>query len=178
MIRKLSVASIAGNFTKRSATYVSLASIHHLTGNKDDAGGTKCTTAAAWDSINLEKSPTMESDDTTMSRLSVIKDENIPFDGKYVPLTSKKSDSSPVGSLKRLATLRGKKSWQPNGPRIITPPLRNSSANSLNHIRTTPVSESPFDGDENKQQPKHSLWAKAAGMNKGIYADGIRGFFR
>lgn len=178
MIRKLSVASIAGNFTKRSASYVSLANIHNPADDKHDFHSTKFTNAEGWEGTVLEKSSTVESDDTTMSRLSVIKDENLPFDEKIVSLTGTINGSSPVGTLKRLATLRVKKSRQPNGSRMITPLLRTSSANSVNQIPAAPVSESPCESDENKHQPKHSLWAKAAIMNRGIYADGIRGFFR
>jgi hypothetical protein len=178
MIRKLCVASIACNFKKRSASYVSLASIHHPADDKHEVANTKCTYAEGLKSTVLEKSSTVASDDTTVSRLSVIKDENILLDEKLVSFTAMTNGSSPVGTFKRLATLRAKKSWQPSGSRIITPPLRTSSANSVNQIRTTPVSESPCEGDENKNQSKHGLWAKAAGMNRGIYADGIRGFFR
>jgi hypothetical protein len=177
MIRKLSVAGIANNFTKRSASYASLASIHHPADEKYDVDSTKCTYAEGRESI-LEESSTAESDDTTGSRLSIIQDENLPFEEKSVSLTSAVNGNSPVGTLKRLATLRAKMSCQPNVSRVITPPLRTSSANSVNQIRATPVSESPCEGNENKHQPKHSLWAKAAGMNRVMYADGIRGFFR
>jgi hypothetical protein len=178
MIRKLSVASIANNFTKRSASYVSLASIHHPTDEKHDVDSTKGTYAKGYEGIVLEKSAIGESDDTMVSHLSIIQDENFPSEEKVVSLKSTSNGNSPVGTLKRLATLRAKKSWQPNGSRIITPPLRNSSANSVNQIRAAAVSESPCEGNENKYHSKHSLWAKAAGMNKGIYTDGIRGFFR
>ena len=178
MIRKLSVASIANNFTKRSASYVSLASIHHPTDEKDDVDSTKGTYAEGCEGIVLEKSATEESDHTTVSRLSIIQDENLPFNEKVVSLTSVINGNSPVGTLKRLVTLRANKSWQPNGSRNITPPLRTSSANSVNQIRAAPTSESPCEGNENKHQSKQSLWAKAAGMNRGIYTDGIRSFFR
>jgi hypothetical protein len=178
MIRKLSVASIANNFTKRSASYASLASIHHPADEKHDVDSTKCTYAEGREGIVLEESSTVESDNTTVSRLSIIQDENLPFEEKSVSLTSAANGNSPVSTLKCLATLRSKKSWQPNGSRVITPPLRTSSANSVNQTRATSVSESPCEGNENKHQPKHSLWAKAAGMNRVMYADGIRGFFR
>ncbi len=178
MIRKLSVASIAGNFTKRSVSYVNLASIHHPADDKHEVESSKDIYAGGWESVILEKSSTVESDDTTVSRLSVIKDEIIQLDEKVVCLTGATNGSSPVGTLKRLATLRAKKSLQPNGSRVITPPLRTSSANSINQTRTASINGSPWEGDENKYQPKHSLWAKAAGMNRGIYVEGIRGFFR
>jgi hypothetical protein len=178
MMRKLSVASIASNFTKRSASYISLASIHYPADDKDDVDSTKCTYAKGWEGTVLEKSSTEESDDATVSRLSIIHDENLPFEEKVVSLASPINGSSPVGTLKRLATLRVKKSWQPNGSRMITPPLRTSSANSVNQFRIQPVGDSSCEGNENKHQLKNSIWAKAAGMNRGMYADGIRGFFR
>lgn len=179
MIRKLSVASIAGNFTKRSASHVSLATVRCPADDKDDVDSAKYTLAEGWKGIGLEKSSTEESDDTTVSRPSIIKAENLPLDEMVVIATDRIINSSPAGTLKRLATLRVKKSWQPNGSRMTTtPPLRASSANSVNQARIKSVSEASFEGEENMQQPKHSLWAKAAGMNMGIHADGIRGFFR
>jgi len=178
MIRMLSVASIASNITKRSASYVNLANIHHPTDEKHDIESPKCAHAEGWESNFLEKSSIGESDDTTVSRLSIIQDENAPFEENIRSPTSATNGSSPVGTLKRLATLGVKKSWQPNGSRIITSPLRTSSTNSINQIQTAPISDTPCEGSENKHQPKHSLWAKAADMNRVMYADGLRGFFR
>lgn len=178
MMRKLSVASIASNFTKRSGSYISLAGIHHPVDDVPDVDSTKSPEAGGWASIVPEASSAGESDSATVSRLSVIPDENFSFDEKMISLTDMTHNSSPVGTLKSLATLRVKKSWQPDGSRIITPPLRTSSANSIRQIRTIPVNDSPYKGNENKNQFKHSIWAKATGMNRGVSTEGIRAFFR
>jgi hypothetical protein len=128
-----------------------------------------------------------ETEDAPMSRLSVIQDEkeNImqdPFENP--PALFNARNESPVGTMKRLATLKVKKSWGSDGQRIITPSLRTSSANSLNQNRTASmptVANLPIE-EENICQVstvrKHEKRGKVVGLNRGIMVEGIRGFFR
>lgn len=173
MMRKLSVASITSNFTKRSGGYVSFAATHHPADDKR-VDYSKCPHAEGWQSIVPESCSNEVSDDAMVSRLSVIQDENFPFEEKFISLTNTTSSTSPTSALKRLATLNIKKSLQPDGSCIIIPPLRTSSANGVRQIRAPAVCE----GNENKPQLKHSRWAKATGMNRGVSTEGIRAFFR
>jgi hypothetical protein len=180
MMRKLSVASIASNFTKRSGSLASLTSIQRPA----DADGeyehpnSKNSYVGEWDVIVPENSSTVEFDEAPKSRLSIIQDEMSPLGGKSQVLTNTTHGGSSVGTMKRVATLRTTTDPQSKGPRNITPPLRTSSANSMRNTRTLSVSASPFEGSENRSQQKHSRWTKAAGLSRGLSTDGIMGFFR
>jgi hypothetical protein len=179
MMRKLSVASITSNFSKRSASFTSLASVHRPTDERHEDDAAKTPYAGGWESIVRRTSSTDASEDATTSRLSVIQDENSPLDEKNQDFANSAKAESPVSTLKRLATLRMKRSWQPDGSRMITPPLRTSSANSMKRTRTPPVIESPCEGNENNQpQLKHSMWAKATALNRSTYGEGFKGFLR
>jgi hypothetical protein len=157
---------------------VSLSSAHRAADEKREAVCVKHPYPQGFESIVLDASSAAGSDDTSTSRLSIIQDENSPFDEKAPPMTDTKHACTPPGTLKRLATLRGKKSWEPEGARVITPPLRASSASSLSNNRTLPATESPYEGNENQHQMKYNIWTKAAGINKITYTEGIRNFFR
>ena len=192
MMRKLSVASIASNFTKRSG---SMASLHKAA--EDDAcaeiEASKATLSRSED-YSSETIPLPDVDDHTRSRLSIIQDEkeNIRDDSfESLPGVAFGQNDSPAGTMRRLATLNVKRSWVNDGQRIITPPLRTSSANSLNQNRTTTLStvtDMPVEEKEHMPQvqhvekasaaPKHSKWGKGVGKNRAIVADGIRNFFR
>jgi hypothetical protein len=193
MIRKLSVASIASNFAKRSG---SMASLHKAA--EDDASAeteTSKSTLARSEDLSGETISMPDVDDlTTRSRLSIIQDEKENIrDGSFesLPGVPFGQNDSPAGTLRRLATLKVKRSWGTDGQRIITPPLRTSSANSLNQNRTTTLStvtDMPIEKKENMPQiqtaqtapaaSKHSKWGRGVGKNRAVVAEGIRNFFR
>ncbi|TVY19858.1 Phosphatidylinositol 3,4,5-trisphosphate-dependent Rac exchanger 1 protein [Lachnellula arida] len=184
MMRKLSVASIASNFTKRSS---SMASLHKTT--EDDL--TNETDSPARVDHILINVP-MEIDDSARSRLSMIPDEreNVLKDSfETLPGLQVGAIGSPASSLNRLAALKSKKSWRNDGHRIITPPLRTSSANSVNQIRTPPASlitDSSIEDKENipraksvsaeSQKPERK--GKGHGRSSRIVPGSIRSFFR
>ena len=189
MMRKLSVASIASNFTKRSG---SLASLHKTT-EDDDAGKCDCQ---RYDQLFSEPSPTLEKDDPMMrSRLSIIQDEkeNIQrkesCDGLVMMMSG--SNGSPASTLRRLATLKVKSSWAHDGQRIITPPLSTSSANSVNQSRVTllsTVTDLAVDEKESISSAQyvrtpHSIHktgkrSKVIGKGREVVVEGIRSLFR
>jgi len=86
--------------------------------------------------------------------------------------------------------LKIKTGWTPDGQRIITPPLRTSSANGMNQNRTA-ASFSTIDilAEEKENVPqtvqvpvekpqKNSKWGKVNGKNRAVVAEGIRNLFR
>lgn len=193
MMRKLSVASIASNFTKRSA---SIASLHRAAEEEALAEGEmqKYSPPRA-DHNSSESWKQGEMDETTRSRLSVIQDEkeNLKEDSlENLPNMKFGPNGSPVGTMRRLATLKVKKSWAHDGQRIITPPLRTSSANSLNQNRNaTPLSTvtgTVMEEKENMVQSttaetkftpqKLKKWGKGNGKNRSVVTEGIRNLFR
>jgi hypothetical protein len=131
-----------------------------------------------------------EVQDLIKSRLSVIQDEkeNLQKDSvESLPAITVGSDDSPASTLRRFATTKIKSSWAPDGQRIITPPLRTSSANSLNQSRATSLSMAADVPTEEKENvPRATATRKASthgkrsrGMGKnGAMAEGIRSFFR
>jgi hypothetical protein len=191
MMRKLSVASIASNFTKRSG---SIASLHRAAEEDALAEAESHKTSPRAEHTSSESVPP-EIDEMTRSRLSVIHDEkeNNPQDSfENLPNMKFGPNGSPVGTMRRLATLKVKKSWAHDGQRIITPPLRTSSANSVNQNRTvTPLStvtDMVMEEKENVLQTKpvevtntpqkERKWGKGPGRNRSVVAEGIRNFFR
>lgn len=193
MMRKLSVASIASNFTKRSG---SIASLHRAA--EEDAlaeDEVKKTSPPRAEHSSSESIKPGEIDEMTWSRLSVIQDEkeNIQTDSfENHPNMKLGPNGSPGGTMRRLATLKIKRSWAHDGQRIITPPLRTSSANSVNQNRTaTPlytVADVANEDKENVAQvksveatvtpQKQSKRGKGTGKNRSVVAEGIRNFFR
>ncbi|PBP19580.1 hypothetical protein BUE80_DR009600 [Diplocarpon rosae] len=206
MMRKLSVASIASNFTKRSGSMASL----HMTAEDDESGEyeiTKGTPSRA--QCRSEPSLLMDMEDPTRSRLSIIQDEkenilqSVSCENLPSAVLPGAVNGSPTNTLRRLATLKVK-SWSHDGHRIITPPLRTSSANSvpINRIQPTPMStvtdltmEEKGEDKENMPQvtPKNDAMGvggpgrqgkkekvRGLGIGKGRtgVAEGIRNFFR
>jgi hypothetical protein len=193
MMRKLSVASIASNFTKRSGSMASL----HRTAEDDESGEAKVLkgTPARNENNSSESSQYKGLDDLTRSRLSVIQDEkeNIQQrDSFETPRSlSPAANGSPASTLRRLATLKVKKSWGPDGQRMITPPPRTSSANSVSQSRVTSLSTVTDLGTEEKENipqvqsaqtaatpQKQGKKAKGIGMSRAVVAEGIRNLFR
>jgi hypothetical protein len=193
MMRKLSVASIASNFTKRSGSMASL----HRTAEDDESGEMDMlrATPVSAEHNSSETSQYKELDDPTRSRLSVIQDEkeNIQQQDSFdTPRAlTPGTNGSPASTLRRLATLKVKSSWGPDGQRIITPPLRTSSANSVNQSRVTPLSTVTDLATEEKENIRQAQSAQAAstsqkqgkkvkgmGMSRAVVAEGIRNLFR
>jgi hypothetical protein len=191
MMRKLSVASIASNFTKRSGSMASL----HKTTEDDESGGNGMLRSGAADQNSSETSPQLEVDDLPGSRLPIIQDEkeNLQKTDSLESLLGLAcgANGSPAETLRRLATLKVKTGWGNDGQRIITPPLRTSSANSVSHTRVTPLS-TVVDltiGDKENISPaqsvhvketaqKRSKKSKGIGMNRAVVAEGLRNLFR
>lgn len=163
MMRKLSVASIASNFTKRSGSVASL----HATTEDDEATDHDIPKVTPRRLRSDSTIPAYEADDSTKSKLSVIHDvkENVIHNNSVEHLGSLTSapNDSPVTSIRRLTTMKVK-SWSHDGQRIITPPLRTSSANSVHQSQgqvraTTPLSMSTItdtigEDKENSSQVK------------------------
>ncbi|CAL3962345.1 unnamed protein product [Diplocarpon coronariae] len=206
MMRKLSVASIASNFTKRSGSLASL----HMTAEDDESGEcevTKGTPTRA--QCHSEPALMLDVEDLTHSRLSIIQDEkeNIQQSVSCENLSNGALPSavsgSPTNTLRRLATLKVK-SWSHDGHRIITPPLRTSSANSVpinrvhppptptvtdltiegrgedkeNMPQATPKSDAAGVGGPGKQGRKEKARGLGIGKGRAVVAEGIRNFFR
>ncbi len=192
MIRKLSVASIASNFTKRSGSMASL----HKTAEDDESAGYDLTKyrAARAEQHSNETILSSETEDLTKARLSIIQDEreNLPHESSSEKLPSFYSgpNASPAGTMRPLTTLSIKKSWGQDGQRIITPPLRTSSANSLNVNRTTSLSTVTHVVIEEKEnipqsqatQTSHTQKlekrTRGRGKSRSVVAEGIRNLFR
>ena len=193
MMRKLSVASIASNFTKRSGSMASL----HKTAEDDESGETDVMrfTPVRNENNSSESSQYKDLDAPTRSRLSVIQDEkentqyrnSLETPGTLSPV----ANGSPASTLRRLATLKVKTSWGPDGQRMITPPLRTSSANSVNQNRVTSLSTVTDLGTEEKENIPHvpsalaaatsqkqGKKAKGKGISRTVVTEGIRNLFR
>jgi len=191
MMRKLSVASITSNFTKRSG---SMASLHKTV--EDDSpteAELQKSPSARIDHTSSGAATFADVDDLTRSRLSIIQDEkeNLQHSSREGSSIKRSPNDSPIGTVRRLATLKAKTGWAPDGQRTITPPLRTSSANSVNQTKTTTFSATTDVLVEEKenvpqiaqitaaQKPrKNSKWGKGNGKNRAVVAEGIRNLFR
>jgi hypothetical protein len=188
MMRKLSVASITSNFTKRSD---SMASLQKAKENDSSVEvGAHKTPQAPTENGFSEVGTLPEADDTARSRLPVIQDEKENLHNESlesVPSNMVGSDDSSLETMHMFSTKNIKSSWGADGQRMITPPLRTSSANSLNHNRATLLSTgTEILSDEKENVPrgnpaptpsKHGRRGRGVGKNK-VMAEGIRSFFR
>jgi hypothetical protein len=135
MMRKLSVASITSNFTKRSGSMASM----HKTAEDGDFGEYDISIKGTFSNPDKHSSGQAYKPITGVDRLSIIQD------GKEIDIRNGSMDnmssvvkSSPAGTLHRLATLQASKTWCNDGQRVVTPPLRTSSRNQQHP--TTPRS--------------------------------------
>jgi hypothetical protein len=185
MMRKLSVASITSNFTKRSG---SVASLQKATEDDSSMEADAQKTSPAQDEHGSNEAVTQEADDMAPSRLSVIQDEKENLQNESpesVPSNMFESDDSPVGTMHAFTPRKIKSSWGGDGQRMTTPPLRTSSANSPNQNRARPLStEVPSEEKENVPQaqpalkaPRHGRRGRGVGKNR-VTVEGIRSFFR
>lgn len=189
MMRKLSVASITSNFTKRSGSMASL----HMTAEDDESSETDVLKSlpTRLEQQSSEASMYKDADDLTKPRLAVIQDEKEntqPSDSMETPRAlSPATNVSPASTLNRLATLKVKTSWGPDGQRTITPPMRTSSANSVSHTRITSLSTVANVGTEDKENVQQAECTppttqkqgkKGKGRNRDVVVEGFRNFFR
>lgn len=188
IMRKLSAASIASNFTKRSGSMASL----QLTTEDDESADHELPKVIP-KRPRSESAAVQEHEDPTKSKLSIIHDdkENM-YQNDSAENLATLANGSPSNTMRRLATMKVK-SWSHDGQRIITPPLRTSSANSVRQSQsqqraTTPLStvtDSTVEDEENhvKSQvsdtPQNaSKNKKSKGLGRAVVAEGIRNFFR
>ncbi|RDL36778.1 Uncharacterized protein BP5553_06130 [Venustampulla echinocandica] len=193
MIRKLSVASIASNFSKRSNSVSSLQKVAADGAVTDkEIVGPASTVPEGQSSSGMNGMP--EADDAAMSRLSVIQDQrnNIrrPSVDNILACASIPPESPP-STGKRMGTPTIKKSWGHEEQRITTPPLRTSSANSLSQKRTAARSsggDAPVEEKENIPQVQirpisqtlqpSAKRDKSSTKSSSMLSEGIRNFFR
>lgn len=215
MIRKLSVASIASNFSKRSTSQASTPAIDDDAGILASMTFAKSTNRAIQEesgssqaSEDPSKSVSLTEDDTKSLRndkVSIVAMDGVHSDKLDSDRSRSKSretsdtGSTPVSSIRRLATLKLKKSWHQsdgNGHRVIVSdyPLRASSANSLRlravESESRKTSGTPVTGTENethshpgtpdqdRDQSKQSKWTRAAVLQKGLSTGSIKNMFR
>lgn len=191
MMRKLSVASITSNFTKRSGNFASLTSLNRPSEEDHDD-------ARIYNPVNSADSSVRDKDSGETSedsqKLASIQDIDFQFDSlfdeKMVSLTKSPTVESTIGTMKRLATLRVKDVLQPDGNRNITPPLRTPSANSLNpqkmartasggsltQICASPASDASRES-ENQFPTKPARWVKGSGLHHLVSTESISRFF-
>jgi hypothetical protein len=190
MIRKLSVASITSNFTKRSASQTSLANLRHPGDEDFEIADNKVSYNGRYESIirgNSEAQSTTDSEVTSQSLDSGGREKDMQHGKNTIAHNSTERLDETLGTIRGLANIRTKKNWPLEGGRMMTSPLRSNSGN----VRTisgniVPVNEVPSTVDaagvgnekENHFTPKHTRWTKAAGLNKGLSADGLRSLFR
>jgi hypothetical protein len=194
MMRKLSVASIASNFTKRSGSMASL----RRTAEDEESQEVEDQRRADQHLSGMILSS--ENDDLTKSQLSIIPDEkeNVSrndsltdsFDRSRTYISA--TNGSPAASLRPAVLLGVKKSWTTDIQRIITPPLRTSNANSASLVRTTSLStithsmimedKENIPGSSNVQTllPETKLVKRSKVIRKGrsAVAEGLRSLFR
>lgn len=188
MIRKLSVASITSNFTKRSGSQPSLVSVHHSLDKDFDVTDTKSSPYIAGNqsSLNLQESHSVagsEDEEAVPLQLSIADNDTLhnPEAAFNTPVYNGTSnENSPASTMRRLATLRIHRSFLNDGRRNITPPLRTSSVNSVRITRIPSGQNTPLDTreKENQFQPMHSRWPKTASLTAGLSTEGLRGMFR
>ncbi|RDW84977.1 Dbl-containing protein [Coleophoma cylindrospora] len=173
MMRKLSVASIASNFTKRSGSLASLykAAEEDAFPDTEPKLPRRDYNYSETDATTLETAPSYE--EKPVSSPILDSDDGL-------------SHQSSSASLKRLATLKFKAGWGPDGQRIVTPPLRTSSANSAAYSKPTTASTMIDVAGEDKENNTESQLdikqlrekkSKGAVRNR-LMAEGIWNFFR
>jgi hypothetical protein len=191
MMRKLSVASIASNFTKRSG---SIASLHRAAEDDSPIENDK-NVVNRDENTSITAATVAEAGDMTKPRLSIIQDEKENFQHesiKSLPSSLYGLESGQYGTMRNSAPLKLKNSWAPDGQLMITPPLRTSSANSTTRGKIgtlVTVSVIAAEDKENEQVPqppqgqatekgqKSGIWAKGVGKNR-VMGEGIRSIFR
>jgi hypothetical protein len=157
MIRKLSVASITSNFTKRSGNAVSPQATT-VPASEDNSDGKAAIPDNGASSPVLSKVPetTAGNNQTTATINDLDLQFDTLFDEKMTSLTTPPvNDSSPIGTMKRLAALRVKNVLQPEkNRRPVSSPItprkvslgrktmaRAASGGSIGYRSASPLSE-------------------------------------
>lgn len=184
MMRKLSVASITSNFTKRSG---SMASLQRTLDDESLADiETPKPLLATFEDNSSEETPSSKLDDTSMLPSFLINGEKENAPKHFIDPHTNVTAGSPLGAVRRLATLKVKTIWAPDGQSIIIPPLRTSSANGSPHNRITSWSagaDSTTEKDDFSQSPQAiptsgEMRVQRNYMWKGSGKRGIRNLFR
>lgn len=194
MMRKLSVASITSNFSKRSA---SIASLRSPVEGYEQAKSTQTMVGGP---------PTQRSFDPIAQQdsfLQIIQDSAIFQDDKENFLNSKSVETLlllPTTPTKIIETGaehiskgKGEKTWIRDGYRIITPPLRTSSTTSVKPVRAISLSTvtdsqcaeqnslsplMPMPSINSSDKPPRRSKSKALGIKKGVVTGGFKNLFR
>ncbi|KAI1007815.1 hypothetical protein K3495_g425 [Podosphaera aphanis] len=191
MMRKLSVASIASNFTKRSG---SMASMPKTAEDEDSPRSDKPKSASSITKTEI-KSP--DSCDKLWSQYPIIQDEkeNLSHKESFENLRAMifGINSSFISST-RDKSLKFKKSWALDCHRIITPSSHTSSTGSINHHKlvTLPAPVPIQATNDAIEKNKHNIihWGmvgtlqkdckkvKVSGKGRSGVSGSIRSFFR
>lgn len=197
MMRKLSVASIASSFAKRSNSVASISKlvVDDDTGEKQESmhHGHSSKLCKA-ESTNVEHGPDDEIDETTKARLPKIDDDIEVTSTVSAPATPMLNPAKifvhadPMGQL-RLGRGQIPGDTFPSRPTV----LRTASGNNLPRIRGAPIASkrspcpSERDGRDHQDRapkaPKLShkasmRWGKVGALNREDLVQGIRSFFR
>lgn len=196
MMRKLSVASIASNFSKRSVSSASTRTSAATSGAQPNDAQHMPSDARAKDRIPAHRSmDTLRQAQTPKPKITIFQfeKENNFRAGSTESLFALRAPSGSPGTRK-VSPLQAKKSYIRDGDRMITPPLRTSSANSALPLRISSLStvaDSQF-ADQSSLSPlmpaispalsDHSgnkkSRARTLGLRKGVVVVGFRSFFR
>ncbi|RFU23773.1 hypothetical protein B7463_g12568, partial [Scytalidium lignicola] len=155
VMRKLSVASIARNFTKRSA---SVTTTRKLPGDNESNGPDPCLLKTRQSEESSQPTmPHLKWERAQKPSLPLEQDYKDCLQGDFVLNTPRDTaDCTHKRTTRRISPSKILKKWGQDSQRMVTPPLRNSSANSIDQNRVTPVSgvsDKRIEDKENKTQP-------------------------
>ena len=184
MIRKLSVASIASTFTKRSGSIASVKTKAESDGENGE--GLRDRKDRGRSSLS---SRTWDSEDSAKSRLSVIhdvSDRHTSGSGLHIAFPIPVPDADTMGTVVRrrpgMPPTFLDADWLEDDGTIGTPALRISSARSIRSVVSMDLEQKGtcFSTKENVKSSRKisSKWIKAQVLPKGIMPHGLRSFFR
>ncbi|KAK2007190.1 RhoGEF domain-containing protein [Colletotrichum eremochloae] len=197
MMRKLSVASIASSFAKRSNSVASLGKfvVEDDAGDKEGTDHGHPSKLCRDESFNTEHSPGDQVDETVRPRLPKIDDDVEVINTLSAPATPMLTQPNIVVHADPVEQLRSgygsfllSDVW-PSRPTV----LRTASGNNLPRVRRDPInpkrSPSPSERGEKYNQSRASKapklshktsmrWGKVGTLNRDDLVQGIRSFFR
>lgn len=193
MMRKLSVASITSNFSKRSASSAS------MRGTMAGEEGSKESTESKTRLHNYKiRDDSQRAQTPAKSKVTIFqfeKENNFRAGSTESLFAIGSVSASPNSPLRKTSPYQVRKGWIRDGERLITPPLRTSSANSTKPVRISSLSTvadsqcaeqsslSPLipvpsaTASVNSASAKRSK-GRALALKKGAVAEGFRSFFR
>jgi len=179
VMRKLSVASIASSFTKRSSSNASM----HMTSSSDEPAG----------SLDGPRGPArsmafLAAEEASQSRLSVISDEA----GKRSPTPAAPQPEDPAdykGTVRRVEALKLESDWGPDGRGDGFSLLRAASFDSLRSRTRRSSRSSKKSAKEGLSMPSQETckassiksagqWGRVGIIHRAVMVDGIRNLFR